>query len=92
MATLRQHGADLARADQLLYSESLYSLVRCGLAVGVISRLYTHNLHEGAVKVCPLQAPVISRKVALMVHAARDARAPLVQNCLEFLTQALRKT
>ncbi|MCZ8092732.1 MAG: LysR family transcriptional regulator [Acidovorax sp.] len=91
MATLRQHGADLARADQLLYSESLYSLVRCGLAVGVISRLYTHNLQESAVKVCPLQAPVISRKVALMVHAARDARAPLVQNCLEFLTQALRK-
>ncbi|RLJ39020.1 LysR family transcriptional regulator [Acidovorax sp. 106] len=91
MATLRQNGADLARADQLLYSESLYSLVRCGLAVGVISRLYTHNLHDGAVKVCPLQAPVISRKVALMVHAAQDARAPLVQSCLEFLTQALRK-
>lgn len=90
MATLRQHGADLARADQLLYSESLYSLVRCGLAVGVISRLYTHSLHEGAVKVCPLQAPVISRKVALMVHAAQDARPPLVHSCLEFLTQALR--
>ncbi|RQO82204.1 LysR family transcriptional regulator [Acidovorax sp. FJL06] len=89
MATLRQHGADLARADQLLYSESLYSLVRCGLAVGVISRLYTHSLDAGTLRVCPLHAPVISRRVALLVHAPMGARPPLVQDCLEFLVQAL---
>lgn len=90
VATLRQHGVDLAAADQLLYSESLYSLVRCGLAVGVISRLYTHNLDAAAVRVSPLHAPVISRRVALMAHAPMGARPPLVQDCLEFLTQALR--
>ena len=90
MATLRQHGADLARADRLLYSESLYSLVRAGLAVGVISRLYTHSLQADTLQVRSLHAPVISRRVALMVHASMDARPPLVQDCLDFLLMALR--
>lgn len=90
MATLRQHGADLARADRLLYSESLYSLVRAGLAVGVISRLYTHSLPPDAVRVCALHAPVISRKVALLAHAPMGSRPPLVQDCLDYLIKALQ--
>lgn len=90
IASLRQHGADLAKADRLLYSESLYSLVRAGLAVGVISRLYTHNLQTDALRICPLHAPLISRRMALMVHGPSEAQPPLVQDCLEFLKATLR--
>lgn len=89
VASLRQHGADLARADRLLYSESLYSLVRAGLAIGVISRLYAHSLHADTLRVSALHAPLISRRVALMVHGPKDAQPPLVQDCLDYLRDAL---
>lgn len=89
MGVLRQHGADLERADRLLYSESLYSLVRCGLAVGVISRLYTQTLAPDALVLRPLHAPQIARRVALMVRRASGPRPALVEDCLGHLLAAL---
>jgi LysR family transcriptional regulator, carnitine catabolism transcriptional activator len=90
MGVLRQHGADLERADRLLYSESLYSLVRCGLAVGVISRLYTQTLAPDALVVRPLHAPQIARRVALMLRRSSGPRPPLVEQALRHLLAALR--
>lgn len=91
MGVLRQHGADLERADRLLYSESLYSLVRCGLAVGVISHLYTQTLVPDTLVVRPLHAPQIARRVALMVRRSSGPRPALVEDCLDHLLAALRR-
>ncbi|WP_137896777.1 LysR family transcriptional regulator [Ramlibacter sp. 2FC] len=90
MGMLRQHGADLGRADRLLYSESLYSLVRSGLAVGVISRLYTQALAPDTLVVRPLHAPRIARRVALMLRHAGGPRPALIEDCLAHLLAALR--
>ena len=68
LATLRQQGVALEEADRLLYSESLFSLVRSGLAVGVISRLYTHGMPTQGLCVRPLGTPAITRRIALMVR------------------------
>lgn len=88
LTTLRQQGVALDAADRLLYSESLYSLVRSGLAVGVISRLYTHGLSDG-LSVRALSAPVITRRIVLMARGPRASRSPTVTSCLEHLAQAL---
>ncbi|MDW5442932.1 LysR family transcriptional regulator [Polaromonas sp. SM01] len=90
LATLRQQGVALEEADRLLYSESLYSLVRSGLAVGVIARLYTHGVPRQGLVVRPLGAPAITRRIALMVRGPAELHRPAVADCLAYLTQALR--
>ena len=90
MATLRQDGADLAHADKLFYSGSLYSLVRAGLAIGVVSELYFASLQGNELRVCPLQAPVVSRRIALMAFGPAQAHSPLIQDCMEFLKDLLK--
>ncbi len=89
LATLRQQGVALEEADRLLYSESLYSLVRSGLAVGVISRLYTHGLHGDDLCLRPLGNPAITRRIVLMVRSPAQLHRPAVADCLAWLTQAL---
>ncbi|MFC5521540.1 LysR family transcriptional regulator [Polaromonas jejuensis] len=90
LATLRQQGVTLDAADRLLYSESLYSLVRSGLAVGVISRLYTHGLHADDLCLRPLGSPAITRRIVLMVRSQPELRRSTVTDCLEHLARALR--
>ncbi|MDO8732751.1 MAG: LysR family transcriptional regulator [Actinomycetota bacterium] len=90
MATLRQLGIALDGADRLLYSESLYSLVRSGLAVGVISRLYTHGLPTGGLVVRALGSPAITRRIVLMARGPQQLRSPIVADCLAHLAHALR--
>ncbi|WP_332776805.1 LysR family transcriptional regulator [Polaromonas sp.] len=90
LATLRQQGVALDAADRLLYSESLFSLVRSGLAVGVISRLYTHGMPTQGLCVRALGTPAITRRIALMVRGPARLHRPLVLDCLAHLTQALR--
>jgi LysR family transcriptional regulator, carnitine catabolism transcriptional activator len=89
LATLRQKGVALDDAMQMQYSESLYSLVASGLAVGLISRLYTQNLHSAAVVVRTLHVPRIARRVALMVRNAPGQRRAAVENAFAYLSKAL---
>jgi LysR family carnitine catabolism transcriptional activator len=90
IAMLRQQGIALDGIDRLLYSESLYSLVRGGLAVGVISRLYTFGLPTGGLLVRALGSPVISRRIVLMTRGPEQLRSPVVSDCLAHLARALR--
>ncbi len=92
LTTLRQQGVVLEKADRLLYSESLYSLVRSGLAVGVISRLYTHGLHADELCLRPLGSPAITRRIVLMVRSQPQLRRSTVTDCLEHLARALAGT
>lgn len=90
LAALRQQGVPLDAVDRLLYSESLFSLVRSGLAVGVISRLYTHGMPTRGLCVRALGAPAITRRIALMAREPAALRRPVVTDCLAYLTHALR--
>ena len=91
LAQLRQRGRGLTGATLLAYSESLYSLVRSGLAVGVIFRLYTHGLGADArIAVRPLRVPLIERRIALMAHRHALALSPAVALCQRHLLAALR--
>lgn len=90
LAQLRQRGVGVQQASLLAYSESLYSLVRSGLAVGVIFRLYTHSLHDDAgIVVLPLRTPAIDRRIALMAHRHALALSPVVAQCQRHLLAAL---
>jgi LysR family transcriptional regulator, carnitine catabolism transcriptional activator len=90
MATLRQQGISLDGADRPLYSESLYSLVRSGLAIGLISRLYTHGQPSTGLVIRALGSPAITRRMVLMTRGPARHRSPLVADCLDHLARALR--
>lgn len=92
LSTLRQQGVSLAGADRLQYSESLYSLVRSGLAVGLISRLYTHALPYPDLRVLPLRAPAITRRIALLVRGLPGPRSDAAADCFAHLARSLRAT
>jgi len=89
VATLRQQRIGMEGALRMRYSESLYSLVQSGQAVGVISRLYTQGVATPALQVRPLIAPVISRRLALMLRGEPAAQRPWVAACQAFLCEAL---
>jgi DNA-binding transcriptional LysR family regulator len=91
LSTLRQHGVDIERSDRLLYSESIYSLARSGLALGVISRLYTHGVALRGLRVVPLHAPSIVRGIALMVRERPGPRSTAARDCFGYLVEALRR-
>jgi LysR family carnitine catabolism transcriptional activator len=91
LAQLRQQGVALEGAHRLLYSESLYSLVRSGLAVGVISRMYTHGTVTEGLRILPLRAPAITRDIALMVREQPGPRTAAVADCFGHLVDALRR-
>jgi len=90
LAQLRQRGLSLDNAMLLSYSESLYSLVRSGLAIGVIFRLYTRSLHDEQLVVRPLRTPQIERRIGLLAHAHALALSPVVALCQRHLIGALR--
>ena len=91
LAQFRQQGVGLQAADRLQYSESLYSLARSGMAIGVISRLYTHGMLADGLRVVSLSAPTIQRRIALMVRAQPGPRSSAASDCFEHLVQALRQ-
>jgi DNA-binding transcriptional LysR family regulator len=89
VATLRQQRIAMDEAMRMRYSESLYSLVQAGHAVGVISRLYTQGVATPALQVRRLTAPVIGRRLALMVNGEPGQQRPLVAACRAFLCERL---
>jgi DNA-binding transcriptional LysR family regulator len=90
LTQLRQRGIGIEQVNLLAYSESLYSLVRSGLAIGVIFRLYTHSLRgDPALAVRPLRTPAVRRGIALMAHRHALALSPLVARCRSHLLSAL---
>ena len=51
------------------YSETLYALVRGGLALGLMPRLYTASLRDPQLVVLPLARPRIERRIVLVYPA-----------------------
>ena len=70
------------------YSETLYALVRGGLALGLMPRLYTSSLRDEELVVLPLTRPDIERRIAL-VYLPGPMRNVASQALIAHLRQAL---
>lgn len=90
VSTLRQQGAGLAATDTLNYTDTLYSLVRAGLRVGLISRLYTQGQRLDGLAIVPVQRPQMTRRICLMTRAPETQARAAVQRCYAELTDMLR--
>ena len=73
------------------YSETLYALVRGGLALGLMPRLYTSSLRDDELVVLPLSRPDIERRIVL-VYLPGPMRNVASQALIAHLRQALVAT
>ncbi|KCB32112.1 LysR substrate-binding domain protein [Bordetella hinzii L60] len=89
LAALAQHGLAADQVHTLHYTDSLYSLVRAGQRVGLISRLYTLPQRPGSLAVLGLGEPATERSIALLAHTA--VQRPPVARCHAWLRAALRR-
>lgn len=70
------------------YSETLYALVRGGMALGLMPQLYTTALHDPELTVLALQEPRIERRVVL-VYREGPMRNAAARDFIEFLSEYL---
>ncbi|WP_077003426.1 LysR family transcriptional regulator [Variovorax sp. KK3] len=80
----RAQFAQGAEPYRVSYSETLYALVRGGLALGLMPRLYTGSLRDPDLVVLPLSKPRIERRVAL-VYLPGPMRNVVAQELIAFL-------
>ncbi|MEG0919806.1 MAG: LysR family transcriptional regulator [Comamonas sp.] len=89
---LEQQGVGISHTETLSYTESMYALVRSGLRIGLISRLYTHGRLSDGLVTLPLKSPELSRRISLMTRAAGNSRRSIVQECWDFLSEKMGST
>ena len=84
----RAQFAQGAEPYRVSYSETLYALVRAGLALGLMPRLYTDSLRDPQLVVLPLARPRIERRVVL-VYPAGPTRNEVAGELIAFLRRRL---
>jgi DNA-binding transcriptional LysR family regulator len=84
----RAQFAQGAEPYRVSYSETLYALVRGGLALGLMPRLYTDSLRDPELVVLPLAKPRVERRVVL-VYLPGPMRNVVAQALIAFLQQRL---
>ncbi|VVE86798.1 LysR family transcriptional regulator [Pandoraea bronchicola] len=70
------------------YTEPLYALVRSGLALAILPRLYTLHLHDPVLVALDVTAPRVTRTVALMSLEGKE-RGPQVSACRDWIAKHL---
>lgn len=78
----------LSVSYRMEYTESLYALVRNGLALAVLPSLYTMHLHDPELVAIRLDKPCVTRSIAL-ISLAGDDRGPHVRTCREWIAAKL---
>ncbi len=92
-SVLEQQGVGISHTETLTYTESMYAMVRSGLRIGLISRLYTHGRLNDDLVTLPLKSPELSRRICLMTRAASNSsRRSIVQECWDFLAEKMGTT
>jgi DNA-binding transcriptional LysR family regulator len=86
---LRQHGLAPSRLYHVEYSESLYGIVRAGVAIGIMPSLYTTYLGDAALHVAPLRHPTLKRKLVLM-RRNEVSRSMWTDHCFKELRDYLK--
>lgn len=84
----RAQFAQHAEPYRVSYAETLYALVRGGMALGLMPRLYTAALRDPDLVVLPLVTPHIERRVVL-VYQPGPMRSQVVQALRAFLQARL---
>lgn len=84
----RAQFAQGAEPYRVSYSETLYALVRGGLALGLMPRLYTASLRDPQLVVRPLARPRVERRVVL-VHPSGAMRNQVASELIGFLRDRL---
>jgi LysR family hydrogen peroxide-inducible transcriptional activator len=84
----RAQFAQGAEPYRVSYSETLYALVRGGLALGLMPRLYTASLRDPQLRVLPLARPRIERRVVLL-YPAGPTRNEAATELIAFLRRRL---
>lgn len=82
------HNLRLEPKYRMEYTEPLYALVRSGLALAVLPRLYTLHLHDPALVTLAVTGPRVTRTVALMSLEDQE-RGPQVTACRDWIARAL---
>jgi DNA-binding transcriptional LysR family regulator len=75
-AAMRQNGLSPSTRYRVDQVDSLFGLVRAGLAVGIMPRLYTMGLGWDGVALVPLSEPRIVRRLALLSRRALAKEHP----------------
>lgn len=88
-ATLGTVGLAHAPTYRIEHTEPLYGMVRAGLAVAILTTLYTETLNDPALVVRPLNEPRVARSIALL-RSVRAPRSPSVARCFEALRAELK--
>ncbi|WP_252374235.1 LysR family transcriptional regulator [Hydrogenophaga sp. 2FB] len=83
-----QFGQGTQAPYHVQYSETLYALVRGGMALGLMPQLYTTSLHDPELTVLALQEPRIERRVVL-VYRQGPIRNAAARDFIEFLREHL---
>lgn len=87
-ASARAQFAQDVEPYRVRYAETLYALVKGGMALGLMPRLYTASLRDPDLVVLPLIKPQVERRVVL-VHQPGPKRSEVVQALQAFLQQRL---
>jgi len=82
LETAASLGMALQVSYQLAYVEPLLALVRNGLALGLLPRLYTEHLNDPALVTRALDEPRVGRWIVL-IRPRHAPRNPSVARCLE---------
>ncbi len=89
-AALLQHGLAASRRYQMVHSESLYGVVRSGIAIGIMPSLYTSYLRDDTLHVAPLRFPTLKRKIVLM-RRNEVSRSEWTDHCFRELRNDLKQ-
>ena len=84
-----QHGLKPSRRFKVDQVDSLYGIVRAGLAVGVMPRLYTMGLGWGDVVLIPLMRPNLTRRLTLLSRKGLCAEFPAGQRFFRTISDRL---
>ncbi|MES2072318.1 MAG: LysR family transcriptional regulator [Pseudomonadota bacterium] len=89
-AALRQHELAPSKLYQVVHSESLYGIVRSGIAIGIMPSLYTTYLKDSSLHVAPLRSPTLKRKIILM-RRNEVSRSKWTDHCFKELRNDLKQ-
>lgn len=89
-AALMQHGLASSKRYQVIHSESLYGVVRAGIAIGIMPSLYTSYLRDDSLHVAPLRQPTLKRKIVLM-RRNEVSRSEWTDHCFREMRRDLKE-
>ena len=87
---LRQNGLAPSQRYRVNQVDSLYGLVRSGLALGIMPRLYTRAFDTKEVALVPLTSPSVKRRLALLRRQELAEEHPIAARIIPQLVSAVK--